>query len=67
MSPDINQDNNLLNPMALRVEDAARILGLSAEVLHKHIDQGAPLTGDGTVNLVHYAAWLNQQLSKVNP
>ena len=55
-----------LSPTALTVENAAKLLQLPAKTIHRHIEQGAPLAADGTINLVHYAAWLNQQLSKVN-
>ena len=55
-----------LNPTALTVENAAKLLQLPAETIHRHVEQGAPVTADGAINLVHYAAWLNQQLSKVN-
>ena len=53
-----------LNPAALRVEDAAKLLSaaagqqITAEMLRADIDAGAPTNADGTINLVHYAAWL---------
>jgi len=50
-----------LNPAALSVEDAARVLGLPVETVQADIAQGAPVAADGTVNLVHYAAWLNRE------
>lgn len=48
-----------LKPSALTVEDAARLLGISEEMLRADLDAGAPTNADGTINLVHYAAWLN--------
>lgn len=30
----------------------------SREVLERHREEGAPITADGSVNLVGYAAWL---------
>ena len=48
-----------LNPSAIPVDDLARMLGLPADVVRQHIAEGAPTNADGTVNLVHYAAWLN--------
>ena len=57
-----------LNPQALRLEDMARILSASgpqpvtAEMLQADIDAGAPVNPDGTMNLVHYAAWLVKDL-----
>ena len=31
---------------------------MSATTLDKHIAAGAPTNADGTINLLHYAAWL---------
>ena len=53
-----------LNPAAIAVEDAARLLGaaagqhVSAEMIRADIDAGAPVNGDGTLNLLHYTAWI---------
>ena len=48
-----------LNPMALTAEGAARLLGITDEQMRADLDAGAPTNADGTINLVHYAAWLN--------
>ena len=53
-----------VNPAALAVEDAARALGLPADAIRQDIAQGAPTNADGSVNLVHYAAWLNMRLKE---
>ncbi|QEL20691.1 hypothetical protein [Limnoglobus roseus] len=53
-----------LNPAALPLPDAARILARASRLpitegmLRADLAAGAPANGDGTVNLVHYAAWL---------
>ncbi len=53
-----------LNPSALPIADAARLLSaavgqqVAAEMIRADIDGGAPTNADGTINLVHYAAWL---------
>ena len=53
-----------LNPQALRLADMARVLSASGpspitvEILQADIDDGAPVNPNGTMNLVHYAAWL---------
>ena len=58
-----------LNPQALRLEDLARILSASGprpvtvEMLQADIDDGAPTNADGTMNLVHYAAWLVKEMA----
>jgi len=58
-----------LNPQALLPADAARVLTASGtkpvtvEMLQADIDAGAPTNPDGTVNLIHYAAWLVRNAS----
>jgi len=53
-----------VNPAALAVEDAARAMGLLADAIRQDIAEGAPTNADGSVNLVHYAAWLNMRLKE---
>jgi len=53
-----------VNPAALAVEDAARALGLPVDAIRQDIAEGAPSNADGTVNLVHYAAWVCLMLRK---
>ena len=58
-----------LNPNALTTADAARLLAkaggepVTEEMIRTDLDDGAPLNRDGTLNLVHYAAWLVKELS----
>jgi hypothetical protein len=53
-----------LNPAALTLADAARLLSgaggqrISVEMLEADVTTGAPTNADGTLNLVTYAAWL---------
>ena len=53
-----------MNPAALAVADAARLLAKASSepvteaMIRADIEDGAPTNQDGTVNLVHYAAWL---------
>lgn len=55
---------NRLNPSALTLADAARLLTaaggqlVTAEMIQADVDAGAPTSADGTINLIHYAAWL---------
>jgi plasmid maintenance system antidote protein VapI len=51
-----------MNPMALTVAQAARLLGVAEQAVRDHVAAGAPTAVDGTINLVGYVAWLNQQL-----
>ena len=56
--------NGPVDPTALTVEQLARMLAVPAEKVRDHVAGGAPVAVDGTVNLVHYAAWLNRELAK---
>ncbi len=53
-----------LDPTALPLADAARLLSaaggqrVTVEMLEADIAAGAPTNPDGTLNLIHYAAWL---------
>ncbi len=58
-----------LNPTALPLADAARLLSaagghpVTPEQIQADVDAGAPTNGDGTINLVQYAAWLIREMS----
>jgi hypothetical protein len=58
-----------LNPAALSAADAARVLSrtggtpITEEDIRADIEAGAPTNADGSVNLVHYAAWLVKEVS----
>ena len=58
-----------VNPMALTVEQAARILTAvggrwtTSETIRRHIERGAPTASDGRINLVHYMAWVIREMS----
>ena len=68
-SPEHAQGMSRLNPAALGVADAARVLSriggkpVTEEMLRADIDAGAPTNASGTINLVHYAAWLVKEMS----
>ena len=53
-----------LDPSSLSVQDAARLLNVNARDLQADIEAGAPTNANGSINLVHYAAWLNLQLQE---
>ena len=63
------QGTSRLSPAALGVADAARVLTrmggkpVTEEMLRADIDAGAPTNSNGTINLVHYAAWLVKEMS----
>ncbi len=58
-----------LNPNALGIADAARLLTkvgswpVTEEMIRTDIGAGAPENADGTLNLVHYAAWLVREMA----
>ena len=58
-----------MSPTAIAVADAARLLSaagghsVTPEQIQADIDVGAPTNRDGTINLVHYAAWLMKEMS----
>ena len=70
MPPDPGKTS--LSPTALSLKDAAKLLTkvggkpITEEMLQADIDAGAPRNVDGTVNLVHYAAWLVRELAANN-
>jgi hypothetical protein len=57
-----------MNPQALTIPDAARLLSalsigaITEEMLRADVAAGVPTNADGTFNLVHYAAWLLQEM-----
>lgn len=56
-----------INPLALVISDAAKLLSkaggrvIRSEQIEADVAAGAPTNGDGTINLVTYAAWLVQE------
>jgi len=63
---DVKPIKNAINPAALTLETAAKMLGLQVEIIQKHIEQGAPVAADGTINLVNYGAWLCSRINNGN-
>jgi hypothetical protein len=65
-----NPSRSPLNPTALAIADAARALSqvggdpVTEVMLRTDIDAGAPTNADGTLNLVHYGAWLAKQMGR---
>lgn len=59
-----------LNPAALPISYAAKMLTRAAGrqitevMLRSDIDAGAPVNADGTLNLMHYTAWLVKEVSR---
>jgi len=59
-----------INPAALALADAARLLAkvggpsITEAMLRDDVADGAPTNADGTINLVHYAAWLVKEMGR---
>ncbi len=59
-----------MNPLALSPANAAKLLTrvgaapVSEASLRDDIAAGAPTNADGTLNLVHYAAWLVKEMAR---
>ncbi|MBA2224587.1 hypothetical protein [Thermogemmata fonticola] len=59
-----------LNPAALSVAEAARLLArasgwpITEAMLQADLAAGAPANADGTIHLVHYAAWLVREMGR---
>jgi len=69
----VNQENSTtarLNPAAISVGDAARVLTrvgsspVTEAMLRADLDAGAPVSADGSINLVHYTAWLVKEAAR---
>lgn len=58
-----------LNPNALTLPDAARMLSrvsgqsITETMIRADIEDGAPANANGTINLVHYGAWLVKEMA----
>jgi len=65
-----DQSRKSISPAALSLADAARLLSkvggqpITEDVLRDDVEAGAPTNADGTLNLVHYAAWLVKNVSQ---
>ena len=59
-----------LNPNSLTPADMARLLTraggqpVRVEAIQVDLVAGAPANADGTINLVHYAAWLVREMER---
>ena len=64
-----DQPRKPINPAALSPADAARLLAqasgtsVTEAMLRADLAAGAPANADGTINLVHLAAWLVKEMN----
>ena len=67
---DPNNGTPSLSPTSLTPADAARLLSKASgqpvrlETIQADLAAGAPANADGTINLVHYAAWLVRETER---
>ncbi len=63
------QSHRPANPRAMPVPDLARLLSavggqsVTPEMIEADIVAGAPTNADGTIDLVHYCAWVVKEMS----
>ena len=63
-------ENGTPNPNRLTVEQAGKLLSAASrtrvvpEWIAADLEDGAPQNADGTINLVHYAAWLVKEMGR---
>ena len=57
---------------ALSISDVAKVLSrtggrrITEAMVREDLDEGAPANPDGTINLIHYGAWLAREVSHVS-
>lgn len=65
----MNNATGSLDPNRLTVEEAAKLLSsagrklVTVEMIQRDIEADAPTNVDGTINLVHYAAWIVREVA----
>lgn len=63
-------ENARLDPNRLTSEQAAKLLSAAAKIrvpaeqIAADLEVGAPQNADGTINLVHYAAWIVKEMGR---
>ena len=66
----MSAENATLDPNRLTPEQAAKLLSAAAklrvpvEQITADLEAGAPQNPDGTMNLMHYAAWLVKEMGR---
>ena len=55
-----------IDPNRLTVEDASQLLSVSPQQIALDVEAGLPMNPDGTINLVHYTAWLIKEMGRGN-
>ena len=64
------EQEGAVDPQRLSIDQAAKMMAtafkrrIEAEKVRQDVEDGAPTNGDGTLNLVQYAAWLAKQMGR---
>ena len=64
------EQDGAVDPQRLSIDQAAKVMSaafkrrIEAEKLREDVQDGAPTNGDGTLNLVQYAAWLAKEAGR---
>ena len=67
------RENSTPRMTALKQGQVAQILAaagqrrITEEMVKRDIESGAPVNADGTLNLIHYVAWLLKQAGRGSP
>ena len=63
-------ENPQANPNTMSPAEMARLLTkasgrpISSEMVQADLDAGAPTNADGSINLLHYTAWLAKEMGR---
>lgn len=66
----MTSENAPIDPNRLTPEQAAKLLSAAARIrvpaeqIAADLEVGAPQNADGTINLVHYAAWIVKEMGR---
>ena len=70
--PGMSNGKNPIDPNRLTPEQAAKLLSAAAKIrvpveqIREDLEAGAPRNTDGTINLMHYAAWMVKEMGRGN-
>ena len=68
----MSEAKNPIDPNRLTLEQAAKLLSAAAKIrvsveqIREDLEAGAPRNSDGTINLMHYAAWMVKEMGRGN-
>ena len=66
----MSEGTGQVDPTRLPVEQAAKLLSaayrerIDPEKIRSDLQNGAPVNGDGTINLVYYSAWQAKEMGR---